>query len=316
VATRQQQPAAQQATDNPRTARTPQNAGTRTPVATNEAPAANAEANAPNIADLRPSWWPLPEAHQKYVDDVLEYWEYSSAKINRYECKFARYNYDPAILPLPPGAKELQPWQYTEGVIKYMAPDKAMYKAEKILRYQRAQQEGEQDGYQELPIEKFGDHWVCDGKSIFEFNHGQKELRQIHLPPEAQGEAISKGPLPFLFRAKKSEILDRFWIRPVTPANVENEYWLEAWPKTQDDAAQFRAVRIIIDRDAYLPKALILMSRTEAYETFHFNDPKVNFSLADHLLGPWRRDFYEPATPKGWQKIVERFEPRQQPQPQ
>src|SRR5690606_32471466 len=150
-----------------------------------------------------------------------------------------------------------------EGVIKYMAPDKAMYKAEKILRYQRAQQEGEQDGYQELPIEKFGDHWARDGKSIFEFNHGQEELRQLRLRPEAQGGAISKGRLPFLFRAKKSEILDRFWIRQVTPANVENEYWLEAWPKTQDDAAQFRAVRIIIDRDAYLPKALILMSRTE-----------------------------------------------------
>jgi hypothetical protein len=47
-------------------------------------PAVPRQASAPR--PLQPPWYPQPAEHQKYVDEVLTFWEQESAKIERYKC--------------------------------------------------------------------------------------------------------------------------------------------------------------------------------------------------------------------------------------
>jgi TIGR03009 family protein len=261
-----------------------------------------------------PTWWPLRPDHEKYLDEILDYWEYNTGKIQRYECKFTRWIYDPSAVKADSQTGEIPAREISQGVIKYMAPASAMYKVDKVFGY--VPPEGERASrYDELDVERFGEHWVCDGQSIFEFDYGQKLLKQIVLPPEAQGEAISKGPLPFLFRAKKDEIKERFWVRVITPEGKTGEYWLEAYPRTQEDAAHFKFIHIIIDQKEFLPKALILFKRTftersPARETFAFEDRQVNLTWKNFLQGLqiWKRDFFAPAVPDGWKKVIQQLE--------
>ena len=70
-----------------------------------------------------------------------------------------------------------------------------------------------------------------------------------------QGKAIVDGPLPFLFGAKADKIKARYWLRVITPSDAKGEYWLEAWPKSRYDSANFQRVEIILDEKDYLPKA-------------------------------------------------------------
>ena len=42
----------------------------------------------------KPDWFPLPPDQQKKLDEVLKYWEWKAAKIERYRCKFTRWEYD------------------------------------------------------------------------------------------------------------------------------------------------------------------------------------------------------------------------------
>ena len=297
---------------------TPRNGTARNNMA---GPNAGTERATGNSADLSgelrsgpPGWWPLREDHEKYLDEILDYWEYNTERIQRYECKFTRWIYDPSAVKADSQSGEIPAREISQGVIKYMTPASAMYKVEKVYGYRGP--EGEKPSrYDELDTERFGEHWVCDGKSIFEFDYGQKLLKQIVLPEEAQDEAISKGPLPFLFRAKKDEIKERFWIRVITPEGKSGEYWLEAYPRTQEDAAHFKFVHIIIDQKEFLPKALILFKRTftersPARETFAFEDRQVNLTWKNFLQGlqVWKRDFFAPAVPAGWKKVVQEIE--------
>ena len=148
---------------------------------------------------------------------------------------------------------------------------------------------------------------------VYQFDQRQKKLIQNELPPEVRGQAIGKGPLPFLFNAKADDIKQRFWLRIVTPKDTKGEYWLEAVPKTQEDAANFKMIHIIIDETDYLPKAMVLFDTSyvagvrPSRTTFQFNEREVNFSVLAEQLNLFHREFYEPKLPAG---LDARSEPR------
>ena len=54
-----------------------------------------------------------------------------------------------------------------------------------------------------------GEHWVCDGTSIYEYRTEQKQLVERPIPKEMQGKAIVDGPLPFLFGAEAAKLKQR-----------------------------------------------------------------------------------------------------------
>jgi TIGR03009 family protein len=261
-----------------------------------------------NFAFKAPDWMPLTQKHGKYLDEILGFWEYHCKEIQYYECDFLHFVYGPTR---EQGGGRLAngnypPLEKHEGIIKYSEPDKAMFKTTKVYGFDAKLAEK----YVPKDVERFGNHWICDGKAVYDFDYPQKTLFVDVLPPEAQGKAIDRGPLPFLFRAKKADLHHRFWMRVITPPKVKDEYWIEIVPKYQGDSAYFQKAHIIIAEKDYLPQAIVLFD--PAYspgnpkkQSYIFNNRKINWNWKDAAKGllTWQKQFYEPQLPRGWKKV-------------
>lgn len=261
-----------------------------------------------------PSWFPLPEDHAKYLDEILMYWEQKSDTVERYQCQFKRWEYDPVFGPRPGPDGVDVPKSYSEGQLHYKKPDKGNFHVKLSKVYVAPKAEGEKATY-EKQADEMNEHWVCDGMSIFEFDGRKKQLIERPLPPEMQGKSIADGPLPFLFGAKAATIKQRYWMRVITPPNAKNEYWLEAQPKSRHDAANFKLVQVIIDEKDFLPKKLTVFApnydpRTNPAKTAYvFDDRQVNWNeTLAWLAKPFERAFDKPVAPFGWTKVVEKPE--------
>lgn len=267
------------------------------------APLANAQQQfGPRVADARqqqqrprgmPDWFPLHPDLQKHTDNVLNFWEFHSGKIERYRCDFQRWEYDRQNF-------DQQQFQtYSKGRIKYAKPDKGLFEVTELTQVQK--QAGGKFGFDKQQATEF-EKWICDGKTVFEFDHRNKQLIERGLPPEMQGKQIVEGPLPFLFGAKKAQIEARYWVR-INPEK-KNVFWLEAVPKHREDAANFKQIDIVIpDNKEFLPKAIILHHRGGTQTTFEFEKRETNWSQAFEALAIWNRAFFNPATPAGWKRV-------------
>lgn len=237
-----------------------------------------------------PAPFQLNPQQRALLDQILNQWETESAKIQTFRCGFERWEYDPVFLQ---GGDRI-PVATSTGQLKYARPDKGMFRITEIRRYDAKKKDYEK-------ADEAGEHWVCDGKAIFEFNAAKKQLIVRELPPELWGKAIADGPLPFLFSADAEKLKRRYFIR-VTEL-TEGEVWLEAYPRYQRDAANYRKVELILDRHRFLPSALQVYlpngkNRT-AYK-FHSEEAKVNDPL-ERFIGV----FQQPRAPLGWKKVVE-----------
>ncbi len=246
------------------------------------------------VNPMEPEWYrSLTPAQHQHIDDILKYWEFKSSSVKRYRCEFRRWDYDPVFGP------QNQAKEYSTGDIKYSAPDKGLYRVTSLQRFAEGK-------YEPVTDESQFEQWICDGQWVYYFDHAQKKLVQSQLPPEIRGKAIGKGPLPFLFNANAEDIKRRFWVRVVTPPQVaEQEYHLEAVPRLQEEAANYRVVKLILARQDFLPKAMVVFDRNgRSHTTFEFNNREVNFSVLAETLNLFHREFFEPAAPSGWTKQV------------
>jgi len=271
----------------------------------------------PRVADARgqqgqqrpqgaPDWFPLHPELQKHTDSVLDYWEHHSGKIERYRSDFQRWEYDRANFH-PTEAQT-----YATGKIMYAQPDKGLFEVT-ALRQGHKNADGT-IGYEEQKATEF-EKWVCDGATVFEFDHRNKQLIERGLPPEMRGKQIVEGPLPFLFGAKKAQIEARYWVR-INPEKKE-VFWLEAVPKQREDAANFRQIDIVIpDNEEFLPKAIILHHRGGTQTTFEFEGRETNWNETFEKLAIWNRAFFNPATPLGWKRVKQPAAQQQAIQPQ
>ena len=250
-----------------------------------------------------PSWFPLPKEHADYVEKILAHWENKSKDVQRYRCRFNRWEYDPNWVGDPKVPKS-----FAKGLITYAAPDKGKYQVEESMQVVLPLTPGQEPKFTSDP-EELNEHWVCDGKSIFEFEGREKQLIQRELPPEMRGKQIVEGPLPFLFGARAEMIKTRYWIRAILPPPMQGAVTLEAEPKTREDAANFKKVRIIIsENEDFLPEGLVLFHRNGAYTTFAFEQREKNWVDLAEKLFIFHRQFFEPKTPMGWTKVVERYQ--------
>ena len=257
-----------------------------------------------------PQWFPLTAEQDKHLDEVLKYWEWQASQIQRYRCKFTRWEYDPVVLPRD---KDIAA-SIAQGSIQFAAPDKGLFKVEKLHQIV-VQKQGNvtipsiKDGRPEYsaPKNPFFEHWICDGKSIFEFDAITQQLKMRRLPAEMQGKQITEGPLPFLFGAKAQTIKQRYWVRVVAPPPKPNHFWLECIPKNREQAADFKAVHIIIDNNEFLPTAMILHETAGGRATYEFSDREKNWLMLPDAIVPFRQQFYEPQLPAGWKRVEEAF---------
>jgi TIGR03009 family protein len=248
-----------------------------------------------------PSWFPLAPEHEKYLDQVLNYWEHQTSKIKRLRCRFKRWEYDTNWVGDPEVAKT-----YAIGDVKYAAPDKGLFRVEKSFQVVLPLTPGADPQYTPRD-DLLNEHWICDGTSIFEFDGHNKQLVQRELPPEMRGQQIVRGPLPFLFGAKADTIKQRYWIRPLEPPR-KDVYRLEAVPKLREDAADAKKLEIFINANDFLPEGIVLYHRNDAKTTFGFEQREVNWNDLIDKLNLFHREFFQPKTPAGWKKVVQKYQ--------
>ncbi len=192
------------------------------------------------------------------------------------------------------------------GHLEYATPDKGLYRVY------------DEDGKNTVS------HWMCDGHSIYEYKHDEQKLIERTLPPELQGQGIANGPMPFLLGAKADQLLKRYFLRIVTPQELAgSQIWIEAYPKFQQDAANFRRATVILLKENMQLDAVELYDPSGKVRTVH---KFVNVKVNDRLNFIRGSDF-KATLPRGWTKVVnpegtpggptaQRVEPPSGPQPQ
>jgi TIGR03009 family protein len=240
----------------------------------------------------------LTQGEQKLLDEILKHWEEHNNRTKTFKCKFTRWEYQPALAPNDPKFKANN-YLHTEakGEIKYKNPDMGAFRVREMLQYDPNLKEPD---FQKV-TENF-EHWVCDGEAIYEYKFTDKKLLVHPIPKEMQGEAITDGPVPFIFGAKADKLKQRYFLRDATPkAEVGKHTWLEVFPRFQHDAANFQRAQVVLDDATFNIFALMIeMPGGQERTNFSFTEIVINDSL-----GWIKGDFASPTTPKGWQKEVD-----------
>jgi TIGR03009 family protein len=258
-----------------------------------------------------PAGFQLNALQQARLDQVLDAWQAESGKVITFKCSFERWEYNVAF-----GPGQQIPLNKDKGEVSYHRPDKGSFQITEINVFQAQpippgqQPAGPPQGSWMKQANAIGEHWVCDGKSVFEYRHDQKQLVERPIPPDLQGQAIADGPLPFLFGAEAAKLKQRYWIR-IEQENA-NEFWLVARPRHQAQAADFTEVEVMLDRARLLPKAMQvhLPNRSRHLYMFDIANASVNNPLA-RLSALFER----PRTPIGWKRVVENAPVEQAAQP-
>jgi TIGR03009 family protein len=250
------------------------------------------------------------------LNQVLDAWQAASGKILTFSCPFDRQEYVPAFGPVV--NNQLQPLNKNKGELTFSKPDKGSFEIKEIWTFKtlptppdKPQAPVQGDWFQQK--DAVGEHWVCDGKSIYEFRSDQKQVIERQLPPRAAGEALIDGPLPFLFGAESAKLKQRYWMKIDNQNTDANQVRLTALPKHQEQAANFRRVDVILDRRMQLPTAMqVTMPNSDRHVyVFHIEQAKINNTL-DRIQ---QAVFEKPHTPWGWKHVVDNMPMAQTPQP-
>jgi TIGR03009 family protein len=239
----------------------------------------------------------LTPQQQAELDWVLKRWEEHGAEVKTFECKFTRFDWDLTW-------RKDQPMHVVRGEIKYAAPDKGMFRVDgEIVDFHWSG--GEATGGRFVKGQR-AEHWVCDGRSVFEYDFQQKRLVEHRLPPEVQGQAMSSTPLPFLFGAKAEELKQRYFLRVDALDQGNDQVWLEAYPKYQADAANFRRATLILTLSDMQPFALeTVLPHGRARTVYQLHKPKVNAVNPLDPLNVFGDNWLNVRTPPGWKRVVE-----------
>jgi TIGR03009 family protein len=287
----------------------------------NAAPAAQLQQAVPQPRQIAPAEAQPPQGFQlnqleeAELDQVLNTWQVQSSKITSFKCEFERWEYNKAFGPII--NNKMAPLNKNRGELSYNKPDKGSFEIKEINTFkQEPASTGQQPpapGQPPAPLkgdwvkqpEAIGEHWVSDGKSIYEYQPQNKQVVERPIPPQLQGQAIVDGPLPFLFGAEAAKLKQRYWMKILhAPGDQQNpnQIWLLALPKFQQQAADFKEVQVIFNRQQMLPEAMQMTLPNGDRHAYMFNlkDAKAN-GVGDWLQGL----FDKPRTPWGWKHVVE-----------
>jgi TIGR03009 family protein len=272
----------------------------------------------PQPAAIQPPAVQAPEGFQlnalqlAQLNQVLATWQQESGKITTFKCAFERLEYDVAFGPGPD-----IPLNRNKGDLSFGKPDKGSFRITEINTWQAdpiapGQQPPAQATGKWVPQpDKVGEHWVCDGKSIFEYRHDNKQLVERPIPANLQGQAIADGPLPFLFGADPQKLQARYWLRVEQQAN-QNQIWLTAKPRFQAQAADFQEVNVILDRGRMLPTHMQVRLPNGSRHVYIFDVIGASINNPIARLQNW---FQLPRLPAGWKRVVEQMPVEQAAQP-
>ena len=255
---------------------------------------------------------PLDADHEAYIDQLLAAWQNSTAKINRYRCDFDRRTYDPKNCSWrDPITRDFAAHTTARGRVRFAEPDKGMYEITDQAVFQAPTEPGGKPTY--APIENGREEWRCNGKSIYQYNFPGKQLLELQLPPELQGQGLAKSPVPFLFGAEVANMRERYWLRVVTPDGDQDRFWLEAYPKRAAVAKNYQKLIIILSREPFLPISVNIFAPNYHEKDnpkrsfFEFKNREVNGTL--DAITDFFDYFARPETPNGWTRSVKELVP-------
>lgn len=252
------------------------------------------------LATQRPFPKQTPE-EELFISQVLDYWTKSSSEVERYQCDFRCYEYDPTKVIDP-----RQHFSYESGIIRHMPPDKGLIRVEKKFTLNRDPQTQEED-YVDTEG-RFCDWWLCDGKQIYDFNRVEKQVTLYPIPEAMQGKEIINSPLPFFFGVSRESLEKRFWVELLQPpqdkdGNPRSDLIaLDIYPRTMEDATNYNRVRVILDRSDFLPSTIVQFmpqwSETAPHRRhYEFLNREKNPTQG---LNIFRKDFLDVSIPSGW----------------
>jgi TIGR03009 family protein len=260
--------------------------------ATQAAPTAPATPSAP-AAKPAVAPFQLTAEQQRVLHDVLVNYERKTSAIKTFSADLARLEFDPVFGPQDPS----KPRSTGGGSLRYTKPDKAKYEIENVQLY-----DSKTGKY--APDADAAEFVVINGKEVILKNFRKKQIQVTPLPKEMQGEGIFYGPLPFVFGAKAEDLERRYFMRLTTPeaAAKAGQIWLEAYPRFQADAANYKRVDLIIRHSDMLPIAIQVHNPNGKNRTVYtFENQKID-SFKWNPFG----DDYKVSTPFGWQRLVEK----------
>lgn len=269
-------------------------------------------------------WSANPPSSQEiaHLDQVLNFWEGSTANIERYSCKFYRWQYNSSDNFVGELAKKAGRDIRTvnvstaSGELKYMSPDKGMFKIDRLIKLSGQVDSRNQPEYKDFE-NVFGEWWLCDGEKVYEYDRSLKKCTQFTMPSELKGEGILESPMPFMFGVKAEKIKARYWVRSLPPPNDAqgrprgDVFLIEAYPKFQADAINYDHVQIVLDRELFLPISLYKYNTehvdeqgkilNDNREVFEFSDRVKNANLLQKVSDAlFRKEFIPSAVPKDW----------------
>jgi len=276
-------------------------------------------AQQPPVTPQAPPGFQLNVLEQQQLDAVLDAWQRESGTINTFRCTFQRLEYDVAFGDRDKDNKEIPLFQ-NSGELSYHRPDKGSFQITQIKRWtQQPAPAGQQPpavrtgDWLEQP-NAIGDHWVCDGQSVYQYRPDVKQLVEHPIPPQLQGQAIVDGPLPFLFGADAAKLKQRYWLKLDHESNRDpnTQIWLIASPRFQAQAADFSRVDVVLDRQLLMPMYMQVWMPNRSHHVYIFDIRNASKNTA---LNQFKSLFERPSTPFGWKRVVENVPLQQAAQP-
>lgn len=279
------------------------------PPAATQQPVVQQQPAAPQV----PNGFQLNALQQAALNQALDTWQAESGKVQTFKCAFQRWEYNMAFGPRDKNI----PLNKNRGELSYRKPDKGSFQITEINTFREdpvppgQQAPAVPKGNWVKQPEDIGEHWVCDGQSIYEYRTGQKQLVERPIPAELRGQGIVDGPLPFLFGAEAAKLKQRYWMRVEQQPNT-NQIWLVARPRFQAQAADFSQVEVILNSRQMLPEAMqvTLPNGDRHMYVFEIANATVNGTF-DGL----KALFDAPRVPFGWKRVVENVPVAQVPPP-
>jgi TIGR03009 family protein len=271
----------------------------------------------PPVTPQVPPGFQLNALQQAGLDAVLDAWQKESATVKTFRCTFQRWEYDVVFGPKDKN-KDI-PLYKNLGEVSYIKPDKGSFQITETNKWQEEPAQpgqppnAEKKGNWVKDPNAVGDHWVCDGKSVYQYRPDLKQLVEHPIPPELQGQAIVDGPLPFLFGADAARLKQRYWMKLDQNQNQNpNQIWIIALPKFQAQAADFTEVDVILDAKQLLPLYMQVWMPNRSHQTYIFD---IANSSKNNPLDRLQALFERPSVPFGWKRVVENMPLQQAAEP-
>ena len=248
--------------------------------------------------------------------NLLEDWEAKTKGITSLSCPITRYEFDIVF------ATETR----SIGMIYFENPDKGRIDFEPADKPRLTIKAGRQDpmGQPFKVIAGTSSKWICTGKTIYILDMKNKSYDRVQIPPQMQGQNITRSPLPFIFGMKAQDAIARFALRLGEFHNPEGQgtdknkkpnrkiLHIVANPFDPNVAREYTQAEIILDATNFRPLNLRTKDPAGNKETvYSFDQSNLKEAVSWGLKSP----FKEPLL-IGWQLMHDqKAEPEQKAGP-